>query len=256
VPEPVPAVVFHVPHASRVIPEDLRPTFQLRDEELDAELVAMTDSYTDELFDLGPAVRTVRFPVSRLVVDPERFVDDAVEPMAARGMGVLYERTSRGGILRFALAAHARQALLDRFYAPHHLELTAAVDASLAANSFCLLVDCHSFPSTPRSYELDPMIERPDICIGTDAYHTPTWLLERVSQVFGAGGRTVAVDRPYAGTLVPTKFYRSDPRVISIMIEVNRGLYMDEESGERLEEFGLFAEAFKHELRSVCNHAA
>jgi hypothetical protein len=41
------------------------------------------------------------FPVSRLVVDPERFVDDATEPMAACGMGVIYTQTSQRMPLRY-----------------------------------------------------------------------------------------------------------------------------------------------------------
>jgi N-formylglutamate amidohydrolase len=52
-----------------------------------------------------------------------------------------------------------------------------------------------------------------------------------------ARGYTVLVDRPYAGTLVPRDFYRSDPRVHSIMIEVNRALYMDEPSGQKSPRF-------------------
>ena len=37
------------------------------------------------------------FPVSRLVVDPERFIAD---PMECVGMGVVYTRTSNGEVLR------------------------------------------------------------------------------------------------------------------------------------------------------------
>jgi N-formylglutamate deformylase len=49
--------------------------------------------YVDELFSwLGD--RAVMFGVSRLVVDPERFVDDDQEAMASKGMGVIYTRTS------------------------------------------------------------------------------------------------------------------------------------------------------------------
>ena len=40
-------------------------------------------------------------------------------------------------------------------------------------------------------------------------------------------GLTVLVDRPFAGALVPAKHYRSQHRVSSIMIEVNRRFYMD-----------------------------
>lgn len=43
----------------------------------------MTDRYTDELFAFPEtAATTIAFPMSRLVVDPERFTDDALEPMS------------------------------------------------------------------------------------------------------------------------------------------------------------------------------
>ena len=41
-------------------------------------------------------------------------------------------------------------------------------------------------------------------------------------------GYSVAVDAPFAGALVPLSYYRKDDRVLSVMIEVNRRLYMDE----------------------------
>jgi hypothetical protein len=39
------------------------------------------------------------------------------------------------------------------------------------------------------------------------------------------------IDQPFSGSMVPISRYRNDRRVVSVMIEVNRGLYMDEESG-------------------------
>jgi N-formylglutamate amidohydrolase len=43
----------------------------------------------------------------------------------------------------------------------------------------------------------------------------------------------VAIDRPFAGALVPMRFHGKDLRVRALMIEVRRGLYMDERSGAR-----------------------
>ena len=61
----------------------------LSDKELSAELLRMTDDYTH-----------VIFPVSRLIIDPERFLDDLMEAMSEVGMGVIYTRTSDGRVLR------------------------------------------------------------------------------------------------------------------------------------------------------------
>jgi N-formylglutamate deformylase len=48
----------------------------------------MTDAFTDELFPENPhVVERVIYPLSRLVVDPERFINDEEEPMASIGMG-------------------------------------------------------------------------------------------------------------------------------------------------------------------------
>jgi N-formylglutamate amidohydrolase len=89
--------VVHIPHASQVVPPDVLASFVISPGMLASELLRMTDHYTDELFFLPSEIATtIGFPVSRLVVDPERFVDDSQEPMSAKGMGVVYTRTSDG----------------------------------------------------------------------------------------------------------------------------------------------------------------
>src|SRR6266478_6585509 len=93
--------VLHIPRSSRRVPAEERLTILLDDTELNNELLRMTDAYTDELFPITPAeAGRVIFPLSRLVCDVERFPSDEHEPMAARGMGVTYTRTSMGGALR------------------------------------------------------------------------------------------------------------------------------------------------------------
>src|SRR4051812_20626413 len=122
-----PRIVIHVPHASVIIPSDVRASFLLDDNALERELVAMTDRYTDELFALSADVATtVAFPISRLVVDPERFTDDASEPMSKKGMGVVYTTTSNGLPLRHSPLPDERAQLLARFYDPHHAALERA----------------------------------------------------------------------------------------------------------------------------------
>ncbi|MGO9832989.1 MAG: N-formylglutamate amidohydrolase, partial [Polyangiaceae bacterium] len=247
-----PALVVHIPHASLVVPSDVAAGLLLTPAELQHELLVMTDRYTDELFALpSNLATTITFPVSRLVVDPERFSDDDSEPMARTGMGVVYERTAAGHPLRHAPSAEHRRDLLARFYEPHHAALTTAVEAALATHGACLLLDGHSFPTRPLPYEDDQEPDRPDMCIGTDASHTPAWLRDIAVHVFEKVGWSVAVDRPFAGALVPMRFYRKDLRVSAVMIEVRRGLYMDEGSGARLPGFDEARERISTALRTI-----
>ena len=68
------SLVPQIPHASTEIPADLRGTLLLSDQELQTELNRITDHATDLIFQQAfPEAPAVVFPVSRLVVDPERF---------------------------------------------------------------------------------------------------------------------------------------------------------------------------------------
>jgi len=101
-----------------------------------------------------------------------------------------------------------------------------------AQSGVCLTIDCHSFPSAALPYELDQTSERADICVGTDLpFHTPLLIRAAIVAAAKGEGYSVAVDAPFAGALVPLSSYRKDRRILSVMIEVNRRLYMDEHSG-------------------------
>lgn len=229
-------MILHFPHASRHIPEDVGATFILDQRELADELIKMTDAFTVELFS-NPEAEQVIFPVSRLVVDPERFLNDITEPMAKRGMGVIYTNTSDGKVLRNSLPSSERDALIERFYKPHHRTLEEMVTWELDRTDNCILVDCHSFPSIALPCDMDQAAPRPQLCIGTDIYHTPSVLLEAVTTVAAANGVDCEINRPYSGTMVPLRYYRMKRRLWSIMIEVRRDLYMDEHTGRKTDEF-------------------
>ena len=116
------------------------------------------------------------------------------------------------------------------YYLPHHKRLQEAVKQQLDEQNWSVILDCHSFPSFPLPYESDQSLKRPDICIGTDSFHTPEWLTEEIVRLFQDIGYSIAVNRPFSGSLVPIQYYRLNKRLFSIMIEINRKLYMDEES--------------------------
>ena len=218
-------LLLHIPHSSARVPAEYRDDFVT---DIETELRCMTDWYTAELFAF-PAPRLV-FPVSRLVCDVERFRDDGREIMAGRGMGACYTHGHDGKPLR-RLSPAAREAILRRWYDPHHARLTELTRTALARSGGCLIVDCHSFTAAPLPYETDQRRERPDICLGTDGFHTPPELAEGLEESFRRLGYSVARNAPYAGALTPLAYYRRERRLQAVMIEVNRGLYLDENCG-------------------------
>ena len=237
-------VVAHMPHASTVIPGPERVSILLDEFGLQRELVRMTDWHTDRLFDFAVHRGATAFVNgrSRLVMDPERFADEAQEPMESRGQGVVYTRTSDGAPLRDA-DPRARQRAITTLFEPYHAALSGLVSQQLGSWGRCTILDCHSFGSVPLPSELDQSLDRPDICIGTDRYHTPPNLAEALETGFSAQGFRVRRDSPFDGALVPLDRYRTDLRVRSVMVEVRRGLYCDESTGAPTPELPSIAAA-------------
>ena len=224
-------VVVHVPHAGLAVPDDVRAGIALDDESLDAELRRMTDHRTDLLAAgaIAAGARAVVNRVSRLVVDPERFLDPDREAMEAVGMGAVYTRTADGEVLRRPSSGE-RAALIQRFFEPYHRALTQVVDDALERHGRVVLVDLHSYPSSRLPYEIGGE-ERPQLCVGTDEHHTPSWLVDVAVGVGRARGWTVALDTPFAGTFVPTEHLGRDD-VLSVMLELRRDLHLDEQAWE------------------------
>jgi N-formylglutamate amidohydrolase len=228
-------ILGHIPHSSIHIPQDIRQSFLIDDIELESELLKVTDRYVDELFFSisGSGGISMIYNCSRLVVDPERIQEDEFESMSQRGRGVVYTKTSEGKSLRMSLGRKDREALLEKYYRPYHQAIEREVQGLLEDFNECLIIDCHSFSSIPLPFEPDQDPGRPDICVGTDPVHTPPSLTEAVEAFFNGIHIKVNRNKPYSGTYVPLKYLKKDNRISSIMVEVNRKLYMDEKTGNR-----------------------
>lgn len=244
------AMILHIPHSSNIIPEQFRQQVVLNDNDLNNELVLMTDKFTDELFAL-PGTSSVLFPISRLLVDVERFPDDEDEPMCKAGMGMIYSLTAYGKKLKRSLAPHEKMYLVSHYYETHHQKLLAEVKDELEKTEKALIVDCHSFPSQPLPCDLNQSIPRPDFCIGTDMFHTPDALIKETELNLQKMGYRVGINEPYGGTMVPMAFYRKDRRVASIMLEINRSLYMDETSITKTSDFDQITKQIHTLLYSI-----
>ncbi|MDV6271317.1 N-formylglutamate amidohydrolase [Rhodococcus globerulus] len=219
-------VVIHVPHSSRLIPPAIRADLMLTDEELAGELDEATDTATDEIalaalthVRLRPTI--VINQLSRLVIDPERFPDG--DPAEAFGRGAVYTRTCSGAPLRAEPYPH-RGELIDAYFRPYADAVTAAVENRLKVCGRAVVIDLHSYPEKPSAFEASAAL-RPPLCIGTDPRHTPGWLIDAARGAFASLGE-ISENTPYSGTYVPLRYYGTDGRVSSVMIELRRDTYL------------------------------
>jgi len=111
-----------------------------------------------------------------------------------------------------------------------------------------LIIDCHSYPDVPFVRDLDQNPERPDFNIGTDAFHTPEDLAAVSVQFFKDRGYSLGIDHPYSGAIVPMEHYQRTKEVRSIMLEINRKLYLETGSNVKSQTYLIIKKVVKEYL--------
>jgi N-formylglutamate deformylase len=215
--------IMHIPHAHIDIPE---MTGYISNDVVDQEILKLTDWATDLIFNVDGVDRIVT-PFSRVFCDVERFSNDNEEPMSKMGRGFYYTKTDDGQRLRTENKEH-KERVYDLYYRKHHEQFLLLVESKLNIYGMVVVIDCHSFAETPFESDTDKSENRPDICIGSDLEQTSYETLVMFKNYFVNLGYKVKINSPYSGTIFPLKYYK-DSRVDSIMIELNRKLYMDDE---------------------------
>jgi N-formylglutamate amidohydrolase len=198
------SIVLHIPHSAigglnDAVYSDRRLLFE--------QVHYLTDWYTDYLFDQHrPDMVAVQSIYSRFVVDCERLIND---PLESRGQGILYTRL----IGSTRTISEDERTRLMAYYTQHIDRLRNAVKPG------SLLIDCHSFPSD---------IADVDICIGyNEDWSKPNAeTLKVVRDVFTRAGYSIAENQPYSNSVSPKASFAYP----SLMIEVNKRCYMDEET--------------------------
>jgi N-formylglutamate deformylase len=245
--------LFASPHSGRHYPGALAAASRL-----DATMLRRSeDAFVEDLFgevvELGAPLLAAEFPrvfldVNRAMgeIDAAMFAGplgvavDTPSPRVAAGLGVI-PRIVRDGaeIYRGKLKPGEAAARLEKLYRPYHQALAALVDETLARFGAAVVVDCHSMPSA---------LGAPDIVLGDRYGASAAPALSRLAEsAFAREGLSVARNVPYAGGHTTTLYGRVARGCHALQIEVNRGLYLDEEKIVKKESF----EALKLKLTAA-----
>lgn len=230
--------ILHIPHSRTDIP--IKDGFNLNLIESETDL--LVDHATDKIFEF-PDVDSVIFEYNRIFCDVER-LEDKYEPLFEKGRGFYYTHTDSGEILR-ELIPEVKTIIKKNYYDKHHNKLKSLTKKKLKEYNSVLIIDCHSYTDNPFISDFDKTTDRPDICLGTDDFHTPKWLIDYLKKGFENNNLTVKINSPYSGTIIPLNYYKKDKRVMGIMIEINRKLYIKD---------GLVIQKSVEDLNGIINN--
>lgn len=240
-------LVLDSPHSGVDYPEDFRPACDL------AILRRTEDTHVEKLYDFAPAlgVAWIEALFPRSYLDANRNVteldvtlledqwtgpletDPVVLAKVRLGKGLVWRCTDEGVDIydRKLSAAEVRQRI-ERCWRPYHAAVADAIARAHARHGYSIHLDCHSMPAVSASHATDfPGLVHADFVIGDRDGSTAAPALSRlVCDMLRGFGYSVEYNHPYKGVELVRRYGDPAAQRHSIQVELNRKLYMDEDT--------------------------
>jgi len=242
-------LIFDSPHSGTTFPSGFTcnaTPWQLR---------VNVDVHVDELFShvvrQGAGLLQALFPrtfidANRSVreIDPSMLAEPWPGPMVESrktkvGMGLI-RRHIVPGVLMYdrPLAVDEVRSRIDTYHAPYHQLLSDMLDRAHARHGAVWHVNCHSMKSAGTSMNIDEGKRRPDFVVSDlDGKTSGPVFLEFTAESLRAKGYEVSVNYPFRGAELINRFGDPSGNRHSIQIEINRALYLDENTYEKSIDF-------------------
>ena len=240
-------LVLDSPHSGTHYPDDFRAACDL------PVLRRAEDTHVEKIYDFAPALGAAwieaHFP--RIYLDANRDtleLDTTLldgewpEPVATDpgqlskirlGKGLIWKYTDDGvPVYQRRLSVAEVRARIERCWRPYHEAVRQAIDAAHARHGYSIHINCHSMPAVSASHATDfPGLVHPDFVVGDrDGSTASPALSQLICEYLRGRGYSVAYNHPYKGVELLRRYGAPARRRHSIQIEVNRQIYMDEET--------------------------
>ncbi len=241
------ALVLDSPHSGTRYPDDFAFACEL------ATLRRAEDTHVDKLYDFAPALGAswveAFFPRSYLDANrdttevdvtlleeawPHAVSDDPrVMGKVRLGKGLIWRTTDDGeAIYTRKLGVAEVQARIAQCWQPYHAAVAQAIDAAHTRHGYSIHINCHSMPAIASSNATDfPGEAHADFVVGDRDGSTAGAALSRlVCEHLKGLGYSVAYNHPYKGVELVRRYGAPGQHRHSIQLEINRKLYMSEET--------------------------
>lgn len=241
------ALVLDSPHSGTRYPGDFRHACNLHD------LRRAEDTHVERLYDFAPGLGVAwleaLFPRSYLDVNRNKTELDAsmfegvwpepveTDPAALDkvrlGKGLVWRLTDDGlPIYDRQLSVEEVRRRIERCWTPYHQTLARAIDAAHARHGYSIHINCHSMPAVASSHAtLYPGLVHGDFVVGDrDGTTADPRLSALICEHLRQQGFSVDYNHPYKGVELVRRYGEPAQQRHSIQLEINRKLYMDEQT--------------------------
>ncbi len=241
------ALVLDSPHSGVIYSSDFSYACEL------ATLRRAEDTHVEKLYDFAPELGVhwieAHFPRSYLdanrnttEMDVSLFDTAWPEPVETDprilskvrlGKGLIWRTTDDGApVYARRLSVAEVQARIAKCWKPYHAAVAQAIDAAHRQHGYSIHVNCHSMPAIASSHATDfPGEAHADFVVGDRDGTTASAALSRlVCGHLSALGYNVSHNHPYKGVELVRRYSNPAGQRHSIQLEINRKLYMNEET--------------------------
>lgn len=236
-------LVLDSPHSGTQYPPDFGYACALK------ELRQAEDTHVEQLWSfaapMGQSFLQAHFPRSYIdanratdELDPEMLDGPWPHPLVQSnklrlGMGLIWKNTISGSPIysRGLEPAHVAHRI-STCWEPYHAVLERAIRDAQVRHGYCVHINCHSMPSTAPMYESHFGGWTPSDFVVSDRHGATAApaLTAWIAGFIRSRGWRVGVNFPYRGEELIRRFSAPAAGRHSVQIEVNRRLYMDEQS--------------------------
>ena len=248
-------LILSIPHSGTYFPPEFLQNVRFDEKNLRHNEDLLVDELLENAINYG--IPTIKMEVTRtfidlnrdrLEVDPHMFYNypknsEVLYDTHCRvGLGVVHRiNYKRENIYDGLLDYNEVQARIKNVYDVYHQRLSQLIEKCIKKFGFCLVLDCHSMPS--KICTIVDSRKGIDICLGNLFNQScPQEMCDLFATQFWNNNYSVEYNCPYSGAFITFNYCQPRKKMYTLQLEINRGLYADEENLQKSEDFYDVAE--------------